>query len=159
MYRRNGTIFTWRRTDNCSDIHWTIWGPRRNNSSSLVFVGNFLHSLSLYKNKDRRKLLLSLNARIPAGKKSGREFGVSQFRIGRPTKCQDYLQEIRSRLTCRHGKTTTCGRSGRAWFSEPRTGDGFRSTAGCTSPNEIRPYSSPGRWPAYSAGTSGSTSH
>jgi hypothetical protein len=44
-------------------------------------------------------------------------------------RCQDSCQESRSRLTCRHGKTTTCGRSGRAWFSEPRTGDGVSPLA------------------------------
>ena len=73
-------------------------------------------------------------------------------------RCQDSFRESRSRPGCRHGKTTTCGRSGRAWFSEPRTRDGVRATAGWASPNAIRVAPPRGQWPAHPAGPSGSTS-
>ena len=44
--------------------------------------------------------------------------------VRRRQRCSDSFPEIRSRLSCRDGKATTCGRSGRAWFREPRTGVG-----------------------------------
>ena len=72
--------------------------------------------------------------------------------------CQDSFRESRSRPGCRHGQTTTCGRSGRAWFSEPGTGAGVRATAGWASPNAIRVAPPRGQWPAHPAGPSGSTS-
>ena len=50
-------------------------------------------------------------------------------------RCQDSFQESRSRPGCRHGQTTTCERSGRAWFRcGKRCQDSFResrSRPGC----------------------------
>jgi hypothetical protein len=106
----------------------------------------------------RPDLVLSKLIWISKGSHKSRR-DLRQIMLRRRKRCQDSFPESRSRQSSRHDKTTACGRSGRAGFSEPRTGNRVRSTAACTSPNEIRSDSPPGRWPAFSAGPRGSTSH